>query len=212
MSWVEVAPPQVWVQPGLYLIFNNLNSSWFSVLVNGDSTGFFKSSRGLKQGDPLSPYLFILVVEALSRGFSALVQDGRVAAFSLPRGSKVISHLCFADDIVIFTKGLKNSVRELFRFLGEYERASGQKINRQKSSMVLSCRCPSSRARMLTHLTGVPKGGLPFRYLGCLLFKGRPTKRYFQHLLDKIQVSLSGWRGKFLSQGGRLILIRHVLS
>lgn len=56
------------------------------------------------------------------------------------------------------------------------------------------------------------KGGLPFRYLGCLLFKGRPTKRYFQHLLDKIQVSLSGWRGKFMSQGGRLILIRHVLS
>lgn len=97
------------------LIMNNLSASWFSILINGSQSGFFKSSRGVKQGDPLSPYLFLLVVEALSRGLKALQQGGSTASFSLPRGARRVSHLCFADDLVIFTRA--NRPR-LFWFFG----------------------------------------------------------------------------------------------
>lgn len=69
------------------LIMNNLQSSWFSVLINGSVSGFFQSSRGLKQGDPLSPYLFLFCVDALSRGLKELFSSGQVDAFSLPRGA-----------------------------------------------------------------------------------------------------------------------------
>lgn len=98
------------------LVMNNLRGSWFSVLLNGSPTGFFQSSRGIKQGDPLSPYLFIS--EVLSRGLNQLLLTGRMEPYALPRGFKLLSHLSFADDIIIFTRGTMRSVRHLFAFTG----------------------------------------------------------------------------------------------
>lgn len=92
------------------LIFNNLQGAWFSVLVNGVSSGFFQASRGLKQGDPLSPYLFILVAEAFGRGLKFLVSEGAVQQFALPRQAIPISYLAFADDLILFTRASGASV------------------------------------------------------------------------------------------------------
>lgn len=113
----------------IHLIQNNLTASCFSILINGSPWGFFKSTRGLKQGDPLSPILFILVVEALSRGLQHLQAEGLLETYALPRGAVPVSHLCFADDLVIFTKATRRSLQVLFEFLAKYEIASGQKIN-----------------------------------------------------------------------------------
>lgn len=93
------------------LIMNNLKASWFSVLINGQSSGFFKASRGLKQGDPLSPLLFLLVVDAFSRGLKHLIQTGQLVPYSLPRHTDPISHLCFADDLIIFLRGSRTNIR-----------------------------------------------------------------------------------------------------
>ncbi|XP_071912372.1 uncharacterized protein [Coffea arabica] len=87
------------------LVINNLHSSWFSVLINGKPHGFFLADHGLKQGDPLSTFLFILVSEALSRGLRTLFSLGKLQAYAQPRGTLPISHLAFADDVVIFTRG-----------------------------------------------------------------------------------------------------------
>ncbi|XP_071933842.1 secreted RxLR effector protein 78-like [Coffea arabica] len=89
-------------------VLNNLRSSWFSVLINGKPHGFFQASRGVKQGDPLSPILFILVSKALSRGLSSLLSLEKLKAYAQSRGTVTISHLTFADDIVIFTRGIAN--------------------------------------------------------------------------------------------------------
>jgi hypothetical protein len=194
------------------LIANNLTASCFAVLINGSPGDFFNSTRGLKQGDPLSPILFVLVVDALSRGLTHLHSVGRLDGFALPRGAMPVTHLCFADDLVIFTKGNRRSLRSLFDFLNRYEAASGQRINKSKSSCYVSRRCPSDRIRVLAHLTGIPFSSLPFKYLGCWLFHGRRKRVYFQHIVDKIIARLKGWEGKYLSQAGRLILIKHVLS
>lgn len=127
------------------IIMGNFSASWFSVSINGSPSGFFQATRGLKQGDPLSPYLFILVVESLGRGLKSLLHDGQLVPYSLPRNAPSFSHLCFADDLVIFLRGQRRTVRSLLVFLGLYELATGQTINRTKSSFLISKHCSLSQ-------------------------------------------------------------------
>jgi hypothetical protein len=82
-----------------------ISSIHFSVLVNGTPSGFFSSSRGLRHGDPLSPLLFVIVMEALRKLFTVAVHKGFLSGFSMGSGSNGvlnISHLLFADDTLVF--------------------------------------------------------------------------------------------------------------
>ncbi|XP_035540358.1 uncharacterized protein LOC118344262 [Juglans regia] len=136
------------------IIANCVQSQWFSVMMNGTLKGFFQSARGLRQGDPLSPYLFILMEEVLSRLLRSNFQDGRIGKFSHPIGAPLVSHLLYADDILIFTNGGKRSITNLLHTLDTYERWSGQKINRDKSALFLSKLISNLRKRSLLSLTG----------------------------------------------------------
>lgn len=103
------------------IVMQHLSSSWFFILLEGDSFGFFKSSRSLKQGDLLSSLLVILLNETLSAGFKKLVQDNLFTPYSLMRGALSISYLCFADDLIIFTRASRENLHNLFTFLHNYE-------------------------------------------------------------------------------------------
>lgn len=81
------------------LIANN----WYSVLINGQAHGFFHSIRGVKQGDPLSPALFIMAAEVLSRSLTSLFDDPRCRGYGMPKWSENMNHLAYADDTIIFT-------------------------------------------------------------------------------------------------------------
>ena len=124
----------------------------------------------------------------------------------------MVTHLCFADDLVIFTWGTKRSTRELGKYLQLFEEVSGQRINRNKSGFIISMRCPLHQVRALTHILGIKKTTLPLDYLGCSLYQGRTKAVYFQPLIDKVANKLNGWKGRLLSAGGRLTLVRHVLQ
>ncbi|XP_071906094.1 uncharacterized protein [Coffea arabica] len=196
----------------IFLILNNLSLSWFSVLVNGRARGFFQASRRIKQGDPLSPLLFILASEALSRGLNAQVAGGSVAPYATPRGCRTVTHLAFTDDVIIFVRGDKRLVGNLVHFLNLYQTATGQRVNNHKGLFISSRRCGSGQIRRIQQMTGFRHGALALSYLGCNLYAGRRKKVYFQFLIDKFITKLAGWQKKLLSQGGRLILIKHVLS
>ncbi|KAL0400006.1 UNVERIFIED_CONTAM: hypothetical protein Sradi_2343900 [Sesamum radiatum] len=116
----------------IHLIKNAIENCWFTVLINGETAGFFKSSRGLRQDDLLSPALFILVVEALSRGLDYFFKCNPSMLYQsncrIP-----VTHLSFADDIIIFTNSEEESLMHLTSFLEHYETISGQKINHSKS-------------------------------------------------------------------------------
>lgn len=138
--------------------------------------------------------------------------SGCVEPYALPRGAPLITHLAFADDLIILSKANRRSVSKLFDFLNVYELASGQQINKSKSSFLISRHSSVAHNRMVSGLSGIHMGKLPFKYLGCYLYKGRRKLSYFQHLVDAVNNRLVGWKNKFLSPGGRLILIKHVLS
>ena len=90
------------------MVWGLLSNNWYSLVINGQVEGFFNSTRGVKQGDPLSPCLFIISAEVLSRGLNDLAMKKKTIAFSKPLRCPTISHLAFADDMVIFTNGANN--------------------------------------------------------------------------------------------------------
>lgn len=96
---------EIWID----IIYHYISSCWFSVLINGESCGFFSSSRGLRQGDTLSPSLFIIAVEVLSRGLNHMHVQYPHISFQSSLHVPVISHLSYADDVIIYVmeqKGL----------------------------------------------------------------------------------------------------------
>ena len=86
---------------------------WFSVMFNGILAGFFKSTRGLRQGDPLAPTLFIIAEEVLSRGLSEAFRSKKIGYYKVPRQCPIVTHLLFADDTLVFLNGCKRSVQGL---------------------------------------------------------------------------------------------------
>ncbi|KAM2399421.1 hypothetical protein TB1_035287 [Malus domestica] len=114
-----------------------LTSAHLSIFINGSVEGFFPCSRGVRQGDPLSPILFCLAEEVFSRGLTKMVEDDLIDTFSVPMGIAPPSHVLFADDIMVFMRGTKRSMRNLMRFVEEYSLNSGQCINKLKSLVFL---------------------------------------------------------------------------
>lgn len=111
-----------------------LSNNWFTIIINGKQSGFFKSSRRLKQGDPLSPTLFILAQEVFSRGIYSLFNRGLCQRYGTFGRGPAPTHLFFADDALLFCKEDGLSVSNLMDFIERYEASSGQRMGRNKCS------------------------------------------------------------------------------
>ncbi|KAH0695796.1 hypothetical protein KY289_013278 [Solanum tuberosum] len=124
------------------LLWRTMSNNWYSVIVNGSRHGFFHSTRGLKQGDPLSPALFILGVEVLSRMLNLLHHDQSYKGFHMQIRGPQINHLCFADDVIIFTSATRSSLQLIMKTLNTYEVVSNQSINKEKSHFMVPTNTP----------------------------------------------------------------------
>ncbi|XP_071906033.1 uncharacterized protein [Coffea arabica] len=192
------------------LIFRLISNVWFSVLINGELTGFFKSSRGVRQGDPLSSTLFLFVAEFLGRGLHQLFSSNKGFRF-LSKGG-LVPFLAFADDMVIFTRASPDSLQAVSSLLRLYETLSGQRVNLAKSRFLCSAKLPSTVISLIQQLTGFQQQFWPVKYLGVPLYLGRSKTILFDGVLSSVRNKLHHWSSRFLSAGGKLILLRHVLS
>ncbi|XP_070020293.1 uncharacterized mitochondrial protein AtMg01250-like [Nicotiana sylvestris] len=114
------------------MIGNLISNVWYSIIINGTRNGFFTSSQGLKQGDPLSLSLFILGSEVLTRLLNKLHENEKFTLFTMPAKGPQIIHLAYADDIIIFSAGNNKMIRLIMEQIHKYKRASGQKLNANK--------------------------------------------------------------------------------
>ncbi|KAK3188861.1 hypothetical protein Dsin_028422 [Dipteronia sinensis] len=194
------------------LIQNCITTPWFSIMMHGTYRGFFKSKRGLRQGDPLSLYLFILMEEILSRMINLEMLEKHILPFSHPGGAPAISHFLYADDVVIFANASKRSIRGLMKVLKKYESWTGQRVNQEKSAIFFSEQLSLRRKNEILDETGFVEGKFPFTYLGVPIVDGKLRVSQFDPLIQKISKKVEGWKSRLLSQGGRLVLLRHVLS
>ncbi|KAL0449146.1 UNVERIFIED_CONTAM: putative mitochondrial protein [Sesamum latifolium] len=177
-------PPQL-----IRLVSNCITNCWFLVLINGSLSGFFKSTRGLRQGDPLSPTLFVLAAEYFSRNLNRLMEIDKSLAF---KGSQGISHLAYADDVLIFTNSREKSLQTVMEFLQEFERTSGQFISPEKSSFIVSPKAPMAVKRRIKRLTGFTLKTFPFIYLGAPIHVGRQKIEYSNRLIDGMSTKIGG--------------------
>lgn len=136
-------------------------------------------SRGVKQGDPLSPLLFIVASEGFSRGLKTLMATGVIWGFQAYRVPQV-SHLGFADDLVIFLNGSIWNLQQFRHFLDSYKQASGQLVNFHKSQVVVGSGVSGS---WVSQELGMRLSTLPIKYLGSFLYKGINRADYCVSLL-----------------------------
>lgn len=184
----------------------------YSVLINGEPTKKIIPKRGLRQGDPISPYLYILCTEGLSTLIKQNIQNQMIHGFKASRNGPAISHLLFADDSLIFFKANEEEGQNLSRILQVYQRASGQEINYNKSAITFSKGTPSSLQKNITKLFGITKIGGFGKYLGLPDHIGRRRKEAFHYITERIKNKLDSWYTNFLSPAGKEILLKAVIT
>ena len=183
-----------------------VSSVRFSILVNGSPNGCFSSSRGLRQGDPLSPLLFVFVMEALSKMLSTAVQGGLLDGFKV--GNASFSHLLFADDTLIFCKALPSQLCYLRGVFLLFEAASGLNL----AKLVLIPVGNMEDVSLLADILGCGIASLLVKYLGMPLGASYKAKHIWDDIIEKIDYRMASWKSKYLSKGGRVTLIKSTLS
>ncbi|GKV48718.1 hypothetical protein SLEP1_g55522 [Rubroshorea leprosula] len=157
------------------LIMFSVTSLQLSVIWNGEELPYFQPKRGLRQGDPLSLYLFIMVMEKLSHMIMSQLQEHKWTPFQLSRGGLTLSHLFFADDLMLFGKASITQIETIIDCLSEFARQSRLEINLGKSKLFVSPNIQGQLANSFSSACGIPLTHYLGIYLGVPIIHGRRT-------------------------------------
>ncbi|CAA7016118.1 unnamed protein product [Microthlaspi erraticum] len=182
------------------------------VLWNGEKTRAFQPARGLRQGDPLSPYLFVLCMERLCELIEHSVESKMWKPISLSRGGPKLSHICFADDLILFAEASVAQVRVVRRVLAKFCLASGQKVSLAKSKIYFSANVPRDARDLISEASGIQQTCDMGKYLGMPVLQKRINKETFGDVVSRVTSRMAGWKSRVLSTVGRLTLTKAVIS
>jgi hypothetical protein len=189
-----------------------VSSANSAVLINGEATSFFNLERGLRQGCPLSPYLFILIMEGLSLLLKKSFTEHKISGIKVTKLIKIF-HLMFVDDVLLMTNAVLSEWTVIQEVLFNFCTVSGLSINHSKSTMHF---WGLSDPELLCFKLSIPytfidlKEG--FKYLGYQLKMGASSPDEWLWLVNIFERKIAGWCNIWLSLGGRLTLIKAVLE
>ena len=183
----------------------------YSIPVNGEPKGMITPTRGIRQGDPLSPFPFLLCTEGLHGLITQATTQGDIKGYSLCRNGPRLTHPLFADDSLLFCRATIRECQKILDILEVYGSCSGQQINRNKTIFFSKATSEDTRNRIKIAL-GVPKITQYEKYLGLPSLVGRNKKASFNYIKERVWKKIQGWKEKLLSQAGREILIKAVVQ
>ncbi|XP_015167940.1 uncharacterized protein [Solanum tuberosum] len=180
-------------------VLNSRLSKVLPLLISNNQSGFIKG-RSITEN-------ILLAQEIIQDIGSTNVEGNVVLKLDMAKAYDRVSwpYLC------ILMRRMGRSLELMMKVLGNYEKVSGQEVNKMKSSVSLSNKEHSHSKRRIQEITGMTYKSLPIKYLGCPLYEGRKNNALFSGMMSKILHRIGGWQTKFLSIGGRSVLIKHVL-
>lgn len=184
----------------------------YRIKLNGHVGEKFQPSRGIRQGDPISPYLFILAVEGLSMLLHSVVHNGRLSGVKLSNSGPTISHFMFGDDFMILTEAKIDEVYILLDIVNSYSLASSQRINVAKSELLFSKDVNEGIRSDISRIMGMPIADSPSKYLGLPGDWHGSKTQALTWLKDGVWNKIQGWKEHYLSQAGNEILIKSVIQ
>ena len=181
----------------------------YSIIVNDEVYGFFKPTRGLRQGDPLSLYLFLICMKVLTRTLriAQLNKKSSIGFKITPKADK-ISCLLFTDDSLLFCRTNLESCRHLSILLSKFCQSSGQLINFHKSSLTFSKNATAHGKQIVSSVFNITHQESLGKYLRCPVFNGWPIAATFVDLVKKTASKLQPWKAKHISKAGQVALIQ----
>lgn len=188
-----------------------ITSPSFSININGAAEGYFMGKRGLRQGDPISPYIFVLVMEVLHGIVEKCIDEEPRFKYHWKCHRTKTVMLSFADDLLLFCNADPLSIQTLKTGIDIFGRLSGLRANPTKSNIFFS-KNAISEGETLRQIVGFSIGTLPVRYLGVPLITSKLTISDCKPLVEKVDKRLGSWTNKTLSYAGRVQLIKSVLS
>ena len=186
-----------------------VKTATYSILINREPNGFITPTRGIRQGDPLSPYLFLLCAEGLSPLIQKAADTNRLKGIYSCRGGVCISHLLFADDSLLFCEAKIGEYCQLLDILTQYEKASGQAINRAKTILIFSQNTKDMET--IRKLMGAQVMTSCEKYLRLPIVGGKSKVGTFKELQERIIKKMMGLKEKTISKAGRETLIKSVV-
>nr|GEX76553.1 reverse transcriptase domain, reverse transcriptase zinc-binding domain protein [Tanacetum cinerariifolium] len=192
-------------------IMTCVKSTSFSIFLNGDMHGFFKGGRDLRQGDPISPYLFTLVTEVFSLIMDKNIEESSRFGYHFGCNELKLSHMCFDDDLLVLCKGNKESIKVIKKSLGRFSQVSDLIPNLGKSIIFFESINERDKIDLLQVLP-FKCGKLLVRYLEVPLLAKKLRVSDCKVICDKVKGRINNSRNKTLSYAGRIQLIAYVLS
>uniref|UniRef100_A0A803PDL7 Reverse transcriptase domain-containing protein n=1 Tax=Cannabis sativa TaxID=3483 RepID=A0A803PDL7_CANSA len=194
------------------LIQQCLSTVRYNVVSGGFNLGPIVPSRGIRQGDPISPYLFLICAEGLSAIIRRFEEKKCLHGCRVANRAPIISHLLFADDSYIYCKATNREADEVLRLLALFEKASGQQVNYAKSSVFFSTNTTPQGRDVICSRMGIQPASDNSKYLGLPSIMNRNKNVVLGYLKDKVRQRIQSWDNKFLSRAGKEVLIKSVLQ
>ncbi|GJW63854.1 hypothetical protein Tco_0115738 [Tanacetum coccineum] len=192
-------------------IMECVSTTSFSINLNGSFHGHFKGKRGLRQGDPLSPYLFTMVMEVLTLILRRKIRNSDDFRYHRFCEDLELINLCFADDLFLFSHGDDKSAKVIMEALNEFKFASGLVPSLPKSTAYF-CNVLNYTKIAILQIMPFEEGSLPVKYLGVPLVPSRLVYKDCKELIEKVEGRINDWKNKSLSIAGRLQLIHSVIA
>ena len=194
------------------LVMSCVKTMTYSIMVNGEPMGTIHPKRGIRQGDPLSPFLFLLCTEGLHALIKHLARIGDLKGFSLCKRGSILTHLFFADDSLLFCRATYEDCNNILKLLAKYESLSRQKINKDKTTIFFSKSTSEEAKANIKNLLQLQEVKSYEKYLGLPSFVDRGKKASFDYIKERVWRKLQGWESKLLSPTNREVLIKSIIQ